>query len=261
MGSAEVNGKLWGAQSKEWSELQERVHRPLYEHVFSTTGIKAGTAYFDLGCGSGMAIQLAVALGAKASGLDAAASLLAIARERTPGADLRQGEMEELPFAEHSFDVTTGFNSFQYAAAPAKAIREGARVTKKGGLVVIATWSPPELTKAAALLAALKPLLPAPPPGAPGPFALSDEAALKALAAEANLVPVSTHDVSSPFEYPDVATGVRALNSSGVAARAIGHSGLDAVSAAHTEALKKFANPDGSVHVPCSFRYLVTKVA
>lgn len=260
MGSAEANGKLWGAQAKTWSELQERVHQPLFEHVLSTAKVGAGTAYFDLGCGSGMAIQMAVARGAKVSGLDASAELIAVAKARTPGADLRQGEMEELPFPEGAFDVTTGFNSFQYAASPAKAIREAARVTKKGGLVVIATWSPPELTQAAALLAALKPLLPPPPPGAGGPFALSDEAALKALAAEAKLEPLARHDVPSPFDYPDLATGVRALNSSGVAAKAIAQSGADAVTAAHTEALRKFVRADGSVHTPNSFRYLLAKV-
>jgi len=262
MGSATVNGSLWGSGAKDWSEIQERVHRPLYEHVFSSAMVKHGTAYFDIGCGSGMAIQMAAALGAQVSGLDASDELLAIARARTPGADLRSGEMEALPFADRSFDLTTGFNSFQYAASPVQALREAARVTKKGGHVVIATWSPPALTEAAALLAALKPLMPPPPPGVtpPGPFALSDEAALKALAAEASLEPIGMHDVDAPFSYPDLATGIRALNSSGVSARAIKHSGAEAVTAANTQALKAFLKADGSIYTPNRFRYLLTRV-
>ena len=58
------------------------------------------------------------------SGLDAAEALLDVARKRTPSGDFRQGEMEELPFADGTFDVVTGFNSFQYAADPVNALRQ-----------------------------------------------------------------------------------------------------------------------------------------
>jgi ubiquinone/menaquinone biosynthesis C-methylase UbiE len=85
-----------------------------------------------------------------------------------PAGDVREGELEALPFADGIFDLVTGFNSFQYAASAVQALREDARFTKKGGHVVVATWSPPELTLASKLIAALKPLMPPPPPGAPG---------------------------------------------------------------------------------------------
>jgi len=57
-------------------------------------------------------------------GLDAAEALLDVARKRTPSGDFRQGEMEELPFADGTFDVVTGFNSLQYAADPVNALRQ-----------------------------------------------------------------------------------------------------------------------------------------
>lgn len=262
MGTAAANGNLWGSRARQWADLQEQTAKPLYEHVFQSLKLGAGTKYLDVGCGSGMALQLAASRGASVSGLDAAAALVEIAKSRVSGADLRQGELEELPFADGSFDLTTGFNSFQYAANPARALREAARVTKKDGSVIVATWSPPELTEAAKLLGALKPLMPPPPPGVtpPGPFALSDEATLKALAVEAGLTPVGTTDVDSPFAYPSLEVGLRALNSSGVAARAIAHSGEDAVTQANAEVLKQFTRADGSILVPNRFRYLVAKV-
>ena len=259
MGTAEANGKLWGAQAEAWAALQEQTARPLYQHVFDTLKVGAQTSYLDVGCGSGMALEEAARHGAKLSGLDAASALLAVAKRRVPNADLRQGELEQLPFADGTFDLVTGFNSFQYAASALNALKEAARVAKKGANIVIATWSPPELTQASKLLAALKPLLPPPPPGAPGPFALSDEAALKKLAADAGLTPVGMHDVDSPFQYGDLATGVRALGSSGVAARAAAHSGADAVDKAHEAALAEFVRADGSVLVPNRFRYLVAR--
>ncbi len=64
-----------------------------------------------------MAATLWASLGATVSGLDASDTLLEIARERAPSADFRLGDLEALPFDDDSFDVVTGFNSFQYAAA------------------------------------------------------------------------------------------------------------------------------------------------
>jgi len=256
LGTADANAKLWGAQAKTWAELQEQTALPLYQHVFDALNVSAQTRYLDVGCGSGLALAEALRRGADVTGLDAADALLAIARRRVPGGDLRQGELEQLPFPDQSFDLVTGFNSFQYAASPLAALREAARVARRGGRVVVATWSPPGLTQASRLIAALKPLLPPPPPG---PFALSDEAALNALATDAGLGPVATYDVACPFDYPDLETAVRAVTSSGVAARAIAHSGNGAVMRAHEAALGEFVAKDGSVSVPNRFRYLVAK--
>ena len=186
-GSATVNGSLWGARARAWAEIQEATARPLYVDVIERLAIGGGSMYLDVGCGSGMALQLAASRGATVAGLDAADALVAIARERVPSADVRVGELETLPFPGGAFDVVTGFNSFQFAAHPAHALAEAKRVAKKGATIVIATWTTPDRTQAAALLGALKPLLPVPPPGAPGPFALSDEAALRALATAAGL--------------------------------------------------------------------------
>jgi ubiquinone/menaquinone biosynthesis C-methylase UbiE len=255
-GTAAVNGSLWGAHARAWAEIQEATARPLYLDVIERL-VTAGSTYLDVGCGSGMALQLAAARGATVAGIDAAEALVAIARERVPSADLRVGELETLPFPDGAFDVVTGFNSFQYAARPAHALAEAKRVAKKGATIVIATWTTPDRTQAAALLGALKPLLPAPPPGAPGPFALSDEAALRTLATAAGLKPGEVRDVECPFAYPDLETAIRGVNSSGVAEKAMRQSGVDAVTAAHREVLERFRRPDGSVHIGNAFRYLV----
>src|SRR5207237_4275493 len=136
------------------------------------------TRLLDVGCASGLALRLAADRGADVTGLDASEGLLAHARQRVPGAPLVQGEIEDLPFPDSSFDIVTGFNSFQYAARPASALAEAARVLAPGGRVLYLNWAPPEQCEAAAYLAAIGKLLPPPPPGAPGPFALSDSDAI-----------------------------------------------------------------------------------
>src|SRR5205814_1806979 len=123
--------------------------------------------------------SLATKRGAKVTGLDAAAPLVEIARTRVPEGDFRVGELEQLPYADGSFDLVTGFNSFQYAAEPVNALQEARRVVRGDGRVVIAVWGKPEQCELADYLAALGALLPPPPPGAPGPWALSEDGALE----------------------------------------------------------------------------------
>jgi len=164
--TSQVNGKLWGARALDWAAIQEATVRPVYEAVLTRTKVGARTVYLDVGCGSGMAVQLAAARGATVSGIDAAEALVDVARSRVTQGDFHIGDLELLPFADGIFDVVTGFNAFQYAANPVIALKQAARVTKPGGAVVVMTWGSPEGMQAASVLGALRPLLP-PPPGAP----------------------------------------------------------------------------------------------
>ena len=257
--TADGNGVLWGHRARDWSEQMEPLFGPVYSAAFDRAGIRAGTEYLDVGCGAGLALQMAAQRGARAHGLDAADSLLEIARRRTPAADIRHGDIEVLPFADGRFDVVTGFNAFQYAGNPVLALAEAKRACKTGGQVLVATWGQPEGMEAASLVAAMRPLLPAPPPGAPGPFALSDEVTLRNFAASAGLTPGECFDVEAPWYFANLATALLALKSSGVGARAIKHSDEAAVDNAHAAALAPFAQPDGSFRVRATFRCLMSQ--
>ena len=232
---------------------------PVFEAVLERTGVGPGTRYLDAGCGSGMAAEIAAARGALVSGIDAAEAMLAIARSRVPAGDFRIGDLEDLPFSDGSFDVVTGFNSLQYAGNPAGALSEAGRVAKRGGFVVIMTFGDPNGMGAAALVTALRPLLPPPPPGAPGPFALSDEAALRRFATDAGLEPIDVFDVDSPWVYADEATALRGLSSTGNAIRAMEHVSENAVTEAYTTAIAAFRQPDGSVRASAWFRCLLAR--
>jgi SAM-dependent methyltransferase len=251
-----TNGRLWGARARDWAEVLEGQCAAAFHAVLAYANVGPGTHHLDVGCGSGMAAELSAARGARVAGLDAAESMLDIARERTPSGDFRQGDLESLPFADESFDLVTGFNAFQFAGDPAQALREAGRVTRPGGLVVIMTWGDPAQMEAASLVAALKSLLPPAPPGAPGPFALSDESALRAFAAAGGLVPLDMFDVETHFNYPDEATALRGLGSAGVAVRALEHSGEDAFLAAYKAALAPLRRANGSIRASARFRCL-----
>src|SRR5919107_22458 len=168
MGSAPVQGQLWGKLAEDFATYLEQVSLPLFGAVLDAARVVPGTRLLDAGCGAGLLALLASLRGARVTALDASAALLDIVRARVPEADVREGDLEALPFADAAFDAVVAVNSVFYAADMAAAMRELARVVRPGGRVVVTAWGPPERCEAlAALLAALGPLMPPPPPGAP----------------------------------------------------------------------------------------------
>jgi SAM-dependent methyltransferase len=256
-GTAGVQGDLWSARTDDWAEIQEGVTRAAFEAGLDALGVGAGTRLLDVGCGAGLVLRLAADRGADVSGLDASEAMIAHAQRRVPGAPIVQGEIQDLPFADDSFDVVTGFNAFQYAARPAEALEEAVRVLVPGGRVLMLTWGLPEQCEAAPYLAALKPFMPPPPPGAPGPFALSPVEALTAVLDEAQLDVLEIKDVPTVWEYSDEATALRGLMSSGPVVLAIRHGGEEGVTAAIRDFLVPFATADGSYRITNVFRYVI----
>jgi len=257
--TADVNGPLWGARSADWSTLTEPLMAPVYRAAFERARLGDGDEYLDVGCGSGYAAQMAAALGARVHGVDAAEKLLEIARRRVPDGRFDVGDLEALPYEAARFDLVTGFNSFQYAGNPAVALAEARRVTRPGGTVLVTTWGRPEGMEAAQIVAALRPLLPAPPAGAPGPFALSDEATLRAFVNESGLVAGELFDTDAPWHFPSMEIAVRAVGAAGVAVRAEQLVGRDRVDAAFAAALAPFRCDDGSIRVGATFRCLLAR--
>ena len=144
MGSADIQGQLWGRAPRDWAMLQEPMHQPSCEAMLTAVEVNSGTRFLDAGCGGGGASVLAASRGARVSGLDAAHNLIAIASELLSQADFRVGDMEELPFEEEAFDAIIAANSIQFTADRAKSLRELRRVCASDGRVAVGVWSTPD---------------------------------------------------------------------------------------------------------------------
>ena len=97
--AAQVQRRLWGTDARSWADLAEVHNRPLFAAVLGAAGVGAGTKLLDIGCGTRARAGDGGRARRRAQWLDVTPELLAIARERLPQADLRDGDMEELPFA------------------------------------------------------------------------------------------------------------------------------------------------------------------
>jgi len=128
----------WGRQAVAFATLSEPANCREYVALHQLLGVEAGQSVLDVACGSGLAVELAAARGAVASGLDASARLVAIARDRAPDADIRVGDMHALPWSDGTFDVVTSFRGI-WGTTP-DAVAEIRRVLRPGGQIGLTVW-------------------------------------------------------------------------------------------------------------------------
>lgn len=256
MGSAELQGELWGKAARGWAELQEPLHEPLWTAMLDAGGVGKGTRVCDVGCGGGGASVLAADRGAIVSGVDASEALVEIARTRVPGGDFQIGDMRELPFPNACFDTVLAANSIQYADDRLDALREIERVCVRGGKVVVGLWGPANKVDFRAFFKAVREALPEPPPGK-GPFELSAPGALGDLIESAGMQVVDGGEVECPFVYSDFQAFWQANKSAGPIQAAMMQVSTDTLARSIRSALTEFEEPSGSISFENTFQYVV----
>jgi SAM-dependent methyltransferase len=260
--AAEVQRRLWGTDPRAWVELAEAHNRPLFEAVLDAAQVGLGTRLLDVGCGSGLTLVLAQQRGAVPAGLDISPGLLQVARDRLPDADLREGDLEFLPFGDAAFDAVTGINAFQFAGDPRQALREAARVTRPGGRVVASLFAAPERSQGTMVHEAMSALIPPEQAGDHAPYALSAPGNLEAALTDAGLSVTGDGEVVCHWRYATMDDAVIALLCSAGGARAIEAAGQDAVRDVLQRALARFQDPQtGVVMLVNTFRWVAARRA
>jgi SAM-dependent methyltransferase len=96
----------------------------------------------DVGCGGGILLRDALALGARATGVDHSHEMVRLARERAPGAAIVAASAEELPFGDESFTAVSMSIVLMFLDDPVRALRQCRRVLAPGGRLAAFTSSP-----------------------------------------------------------------------------------------------------------------------
>lgn len=240
MGTKQIQGKLWSIAPDYWSNYFEPFFLPMYKHALQQIQLNDEHLVLDAGCGSGMFSHMAISAGAQLIGIDAAPGLLELARQRNPSNQFLEEDLEALPFQKDNFDVVAGFNSFQYAGSFDHALSEAKRVLKTGGKLVLGFWDKPENSEATKILKEIGALLPPPPPGTPGPFALSEDGKIESYFAQHGLRLLSRKTISCPFLYGSLADAVKSFMGTGPAAAAINNTNKKVVEETIAKAFRPF---------------------
>jgi ubiquinone/menaquinone biosynthesis C-methylase UbiE len=217
----------------------------MYREVLNQVPLSNESVLLDAGCGAGLFSSIAIKSGAHVIGIDAAYGLLEIARKRNPKNNFLEEDLEDLPFADESFSVVAGFNSFQYAGSFENALLEAKRVLKQNGRIVLGIWDKPGNSDATQILKAIGTLLPPPPPGTPGPFALSEDGKMENIFKSNGLKLLSKTVVACPILYRNIEDGIKSFMSTGPAASAMKFAEKTKVEQTIAEALTAFELADG----------------
>ena len=147
------------------------------EEFMARQPLRRDLQVLDVACGTGNLAVIAAKRGCTVSGIDIAANLIAQARSRTAAAglsiDFREGDAEALPFANDSFDLAMSMFGVMFTPQPAVAAAELRRVTKPGGRIALANWTPEGFI--GKMFAVFKAHLPPPPAGLPSPMEWGSE--------------------------------------------------------------------------------------
>ena len=108
--------------------------------------IQPGMKVLDVACGSGNLAVVAARKGADVTGIDIADNLVESAKQRAEALSLdirfEQGDAEDLPYDDNTFDVVMTMYGAMFAPRPDVTASELARVCKPGGKVAMANWTP-----------------------------------------------------------------------------------------------------------------------
>ncbi len=142
-----------------------------------------GVSLLDVATGSGNVAIPAAGAGANVTGLDLTPRLLEAASERATkaGVEIRliEGDAEELPFEDASFDRVTSCFGVMFAPRQQIAASELARVARPGAAIVFTAWTPEGLN--GRMFRTVGSYMPAPPPGLDPPTMWGDEQHVRSL--------------------------------------------------------------------------------
>ena len=128
--------------AEHYDRFMGRYAPTLAVELAGAADIGSGMRVLDVGCGpGGLTGELVARTGAdQVAAIDPAPQFAAACRERHPGADVRVGPAEDLPWEDGAFDASLAQLVIAFMSDPDAGVREMARVTRPGGTVALCMW-------------------------------------------------------------------------------------------------------------------------
>ena len=215
----------WGRRATDFAALSEPANCREYVAMHHRLEVDRSDRLVDVACGSGLALELAMLRGAAGAGIDASERLVAIARERSPEAEIVVGDMNALPWDASTFTVATSFRGI-WGTTPA-AVGEIYRVLAPGGRIGLTVWGHIKASPGAWALAPFRLAAPSKVQNQAAMVALGRPGVGEELLSEMGFVDIERFDVPFTWEFADPTMYARTLASTGPAYEAIQNVGED----------------------------------
>ena len=181
---------MWG--QGPYQRITETI-ADIHEVIVERLAPESGDDWLDLACGTGAVAERAAAAGAHVTGLDLAPILIETAKERAAELGLEidyvVGDVEQLALDDASYDKVSSTCGIMFAPDHEAAARELARITRPGGRIALANWTP--TGGLAKMFKVMAPYLAAPPPSSP--FDWGDESRVQELLGESFELELTEH--------------------------------------------------------------------
>lgn len=134
-----------------WQNIPQQYHQAFgeltaqsIEPLLDAAAVKKGTKLVDIATGPGYVAAVAARRGARVTGVDFSATMIAEARRRNPDIEFREGDAEQLPLGNDLFDAAVVNFGILHLARPDQALAEACRVLCPGGRFGFTVWAKPE---------------------------------------------------------------------------------------------------------------------
>jgi ubiquinone/menaquinone biosynthesis C-methylase UbiE len=131
----------WKRVADKYDSVWSSSTRQFIPPLLDAAEVSSGALVLDVGCGPGYVSAAAAERGARPTGLDFSKEMIAIARKMFPKIQFREGDAQNLPFTDGSFDCVLANFALLHVANPERACAEAARVLKSGGRFAFTTWA------------------------------------------------------------------------------------------------------------------------
>jgi SAM-dependent methyltransferase len=134
----------WEHQAPTYDDFFGQITQRFVDPLLDAAGVGSGSRVLDVATGPGYAAGRAAERGASVVGVDAAPTMVRLARQRHPGIDFRRADIEALPFEDGSFDAAVSNFVVPHLGRHEDAVHELVRVLGDGGTLALTTWDLPD---------------------------------------------------------------------------------------------------------------------
>ncbi len=134
----------WQRAASSYGSSFAHATAPFIAPLLEAAEISPGQRVLDVACGPGYLAGAVSARGAVAHGLDFSAEMVGIARRSYPEIAVTEGDAEDLPYPDSTFDALVSGFGIHHVPRPELALAECKRVLKPGARIAFTVWAPPE---------------------------------------------------------------------------------------------------------------------
>jgi SAM-dependent methyltransferase len=134
----------WQRVASKYDSVWARSTRQFIPPLLDAAEVNLNMSVLDVGCGPGYVAAAAAERGATSRGLDFSREMVAIAQKMFPRIEFCEGDVQNLPFTDVTFDRVLANFALLHVSNPERACAEAFRVLKPGGKFGFTVWAAPE---------------------------------------------------------------------------------------------------------------------